>query len=322
MRAVFFGTPRAAVPALEALLVSPHSVAAVVTRPDRAGRRGRALEPPPVKLVAVGAGLPVWQPASPGARSFREQVAEVDPEVLVVVAYGRLLGPKLLAVAPRGAVNVHFSLLPRWRGAAPVQRAILAGDERTGVTTMSLVPELDAGPVYLREEVRIGEDEHAGALEGRLARLGADLLVRTLDGLAAGELRPEPQDDAQATLAPPLEKEEGWLDPGLSAGELVRRVRAFDPWPGTRLVFPGGPVAVLSARAERLEGDAAPGTVLPPRGSDLPVACGDGSLLVLERVKPAGKREMPARSLVDGRVVSVGERATPPEACPRAGGTP
>jgi methionyl-tRNA formyltransferase len=304
---VYFGTPRAAVPALRSLAASRHAVGAVVTQPDRPAGRGRRLEPPPVKVAAQELRLPVAQPESVGTPAFRTWLGEQRPDVLAVVAFGRIFGPKLLAVAPRGAVNLHFSLLPRWRGAAPVQRAILAGDERAGVTTMRLVRELDAGPVFLQAEVEVGAEEHAPALEARLAALGADLLVRTLDGLEASTLSARPQPAEGVTLAPPLERSEGRLDPQRPADELARRVRALDPWPGARLAVPGGEVAVLDAAVAPLPAEAPAGTVLAPRGGDLPVACGQGSVLLLRRVRPPGRGDMPGRSLVDGRFLRQGD---------------
>ena len=309
MRTVFLGTPRAAVPCLRALAASRHEVAAVVCQPDRRAGRGRRLQAPPVKEAALELGLPVLQPESVKTRAFREQLAAHEPDALVVVAYGRILGPKLRAVAPLGALNVHFSLLPRWRGAAPVQRAILAGDARSGVSLMSLVDELDAGPVYRRESVEIGASEHAPELEGRLAELGAGLLLEVLDELETGEAEAIEQDPALVTLAPPLAKGEGLLDPGEPAEALLRRVRALDSWPGAWLELGDRRITVLEAGARAsLALDAQPGTFLEPEGETLPLRCGEGSDLVLERVKPAGRQAMSGRSLVNGRVVDPGER--------------
>lgn len=309
MKTVFLGTPRAAVPCLEALLASAHAPAAVVCQPDRPAGRGRRLSPPPVKEAAREAGLPVLQPEAVTTRAFREELAAFEPELLVVVAYGRILGPKLRGIAPRGALNVHFSLLPRWRGAAPVQRAILAGDPVTGVSLMELVDELDAGPVHLAESVEIGADEHAPALEARLAELGAGLLPPLLDRLEAEDLRPEPQDEEQVTLAPPLRREEGRLDPELRAEELHRQVRAYDPWPGARFALKGERLVVVEAMpVEPTETATACGEVLGLQGEGLVVACGEGTALRLDRVKPAGRGAMSGRSLLNGRRVGLGDR--------------
>lgn len=309
MRTVFLGTPRAAVPALRALAESAHAPAAVVCQPDRRAGRGRRLSAAPVKEAALELGLPVLQPESVATKAFRAELASFEPELLAVVAYGRILGPKLRAVAPRGAINLHFSLLPRWRGAAPVQRALLAGDERTGVSLFRLVDELDAGPVFVEGAVDVEPGEHAPALERRLAELGAGLFVELLDRLEAGEA-PEPreQDESGLTLAPPLRREEGRLDPRRAPDELLRRVRALDPWPGARFELESGPLAVLEASVEAQGADgAAPGTVLAVSGQALVVACGEGGALRLERVKPAGRQAMSGASLVNGRVLAVGD---------------
>lgn len=271
---------------------------------------------PPVKLAALELGLPVLQPESTGTAAFRAEVAALEPEAFAVVAYGHLLGPKLLALAPRGAYNLHFSLLPRWRGAAPVQRSLDAGDAVTGVSIIRIVQELDAGPVLARSEVAIEQGEHAPSLEARLAVIGARLLVEALDRVERGEAREEAQDAGGVTLAPSLSKDEGLLDPRRPAEALARRVRAFDPWPGARLLLPKGAVQVLEAEAcasTTEEAGLPVGSVLAPRGESLPVTCGEGLLLV-HRVKPEGRAAMTARSLVNGRVVSPGDRAAIPDA--------
>jgi methionyl-tRNA formyltransferase len=313
VRTVFLGTPRAAVPSLRALAGSRHEVAGVVCRPHRRAGRGRRLHAPPVKEAALELGLPVLQPEAVKTRAFREAIAALEPEALVVVAYGRILGPRLRAVARHGALNVHFSLLPRWRGAAPVQRAILAGDSRSGVSLMSLVDELDAGPVYRQEAVDIGEGEHAPALEARLAELGAGLLLQVLDEVEGGGAQASPQDERGVTLAPPLRKGEGLLDPRQPASVLLRSIRALDPWPGARLELGERRITVLEASVREGAGpEAVPGTFLEPEGEALPLCCGEGSELLLERVKPAGRQAMSGRSLVDGRVVGPGERVPAP----------
>ncbi len=313
MRVVFFGTPRAAVPSLEALRASTHAIAGVVCQPDRASSRGHRLAPPPVKEAALGMGLPVLQPETTRTAAFRQEVAALAPDAFVVVAYGHILGPRLLDLAPRGAFNLHFSLLPRWRGAAPVQRAILAGDALTGVSIIRLVQELDAGPVLAAREIAIGASEHAPELEARLAAAGAGLLVSVLDALAAGAASEVEQDPARVTLAPPLRREEGWLDPGRPAAELARHVRAFDPWPGARLRLPAGVVAVLEAGVAEGSPGAPVGAVTAAPGEDLRLQCADGALL-LRRVKPQGRGEMSGRSLLNGRLVREGDVALPPPA--------
>ena len=314
MRTVFLGTPRAAVPSLSALAASAHAPAAVVCRPDRPSGRGLRSAAPPVKEAALELGLPVLQPESVAASAFRRALAAHEPEVLVVVAFGRILGPKLRSVAPRGALNVHFSLLPRWRGAAPVQRAMLAGDEATGVSLMQLVDELDAGPVYRQESLGIGPEERAPELEARLADLGSRLLVEVLDALAAGAIEAREQDPRLVTLAPPLRREEGALDLRRPAAELERRVRALDPWPGSRFELAGRGVQVLRARSrEAAAGGSEPGRVLGAEGEGLLLACGEGTALLLELVKPEGRQAMSGRSLLNGRLVAVGDLVSIPE---------
>ena len=301
------GTPEAAVPSLRALAGSRHEILAVVCQPDRPAGRGGGVSAPPVKTAALDLACPVLQPETIKTVAFRDEIDALAPDVLVVVAYGRILGPRLLALAPHGAVNVHFSLLPRWRGASPVQRAILAGDEITGVSIIRLVEELDAGPVLARADVVIEPGEHAPSLEARLALVGARLLLETLDALEAGTAVGAEQDPAGVTLAPPLDKDEGWLDPRESALTLERRVRAFDPWPGARLRFAKGVVSVVDAVAiDDSPQVATPGTVLAPAGDDLPLACTPG-VLMIRRVKPEGRGAMTGRSLVNGRFVSPGE---------------
>jgi len=310
MRLAFFGTPLAAVPSLRALASSAHEVAVVVTQPDRSGKRGRALVPPPVKEAALELGLPLLQPESLRAAA-REELAGFRPEIHVVVAYGNLLGPKLLAVAPRGAVNLHFSLLPRWRGAAPVQRSILAGDETTGISVIRLVQALDAGPVLLRDPVELRAGETATELEARLADIGASRLVEVLDLIQQGGAVEEPQDEALVTLAPPLRKEESALDPRRSALELERAVRALVPWPGARFELEGRSLQVEEARALDERTDLPPGSLMPARDAALPMACGEGVLLLL-RCKPEGRASMSGRSLVDGRWARPGQRLVMP----------
>lgn len=307
MRLVFFGTPRAAVPSLRELARSRHEIAAVVSQPDRPAHRGRRLTAPPVKDAAAELGLAVLQPESVRTAAFREAVAALRADAFAVVAYGHILGPKLLALAPRGAYNLHFSLLPRWRGAAPVQRAMLAGDRETGVSVIRLVQELDAGPVLLQQSAPVEDDDTAPALEARLAQAGAPLLVHALDLVASDRARPTPQDERRVTLAPPLQKGEGDLDASRDAAELERAVRALQPWPGTRLRAPRGSLAVLRARAAGDEPDAAPGTVLGARGEALAIRCGRGVLLV-DEARPEGKAAMSGRSVLNGRLVAAGDR--------------
>ncbi|HKQ61459.1 MAG TPA: methionyl-tRNA formyltransferase, partial [Candidatus Polarisedimenticolaceae bacterium] len=276
MRLVFLGTPSAAVPALAALLRAGHEVARVVTQPDRPVGRSRRPAPPPVKQAALDAGLELLQPRRVKDEEFPAALRSAAPELLVVVAYGRILSDAVLELAPRGAINLHFSLLPRYRGAAPVQWALARGETTTGVSTMRIVSRLDAGDVLLQRAVPIAAGEHAPALEQRLAAIGAELLVATLAGLARGELRGTPQDEAQATYAPLLHRADGELDPTLAAPLLEGHVRGFDPWPGSWVrVEPGGRrLRLVEARALDERGEQAPGSVLELRRDGLVVACG------------------------------------------------
>ncbi|MEM7248779.1 MAG: methionyl-tRNA formyltransferase [Acidobacteriota bacterium] len=322
MRVVFLGTPSPAATILRALHAAGHEIPAVISPPDRPFGRGRKkMKAPAVKETALELGLPVLQPESIKTVAIRKEVAALRPDVLAVVAYGHLLGPRFLALPRLEPLNVHFSLLPRFRGASPVQRALLAGDERTGVSIMRLVRELDAGPVFSVSETSITDDDDAPGLEARLAELGAEALVGLLPELEAGELEPAEQDEAQVVLAPPLRREEGYLDPRLPASELDRTIRALRPWPGTSVVVGERRLALLEATlpAERRH-EAEPGTLLEPDGAALPLACGDGTILNLERVRPEGRAPMDGRSLVVGRHVMVGDRALAPEDPPAAGG--
>jgi methionyl-tRNA formyltransferase len=313
VRLVFFGTPDWAVPSLEALVGAGHEIPAAVTRPDRPRGRGRRHEPCPVARRAAERGISLLQPETLKDREFRGRLAELAPELGVVVAYGRIIPRSLLRAPAHGYLNLHFSLLPRHRGAAPVQRTILAGDRVTGVTTMRMDPGLDTGPVYLSRETPVGEEESAAELGERLARLGAELLVETVDGLTAGGLEPRPQDESRATLAPPLRSEEAWLDWRATAGELDRRIRAFRPWPVARGRCGGREFRVLRGRPAPGAHEATPGELLELREDSLLVACGQSSMLAIERLQPAGRRPMAARAAVAGRYLAPGDRFDPAE---------
>ncbi|HHN75148.1 MAG TPA: methionyl-tRNA formyltransferase [Acidobacteria bacterium] len=317
MKAVFFGTPQWAVPSLDALVGSEHQVVGVVCNPDRpAGRRARSL-PCPVKTRAVELGLePILQPPSLRPREVRQEILRLEAEVFVVVAYGRILPGRLLDAPVHGAVNVHFSLLPRHRGASPVQHAIVCGDRESGVSTMRMDRGLDTGPILLQHSTPIGPEETTTELGARLAEIGARLLIETLDGLLSGDITPRAQDETQATVAPLLDKDAGrfrWEQP---AEQIARRVRAFAQWPKVRAVGPRGVLLMRKVRA--LPGEGAderqpPGTVLERRGEAVAVACGAGSVLLLERVQPEGRREMSgAAALAGGHLCLGGRLAVPP----------
>jgi methionyl-tRNA formyltransferase len=306
---VFLGTPEVAVVALRALLEAGHEVSLVVTRPDRpVGRSGRPA-PPPVKRAAQELGIDVLQPTSVRG-ALVQDVARRAPDGLVVVAYGRILPVSLLEIAVHGAVNVHFSLLPKYRGAAPVQWALAHGERVTGVTTMRIAERLDQGDMLLQREVTIGEDERAPQLRGRLAAIGAQLLVETLARQERGTLTPQPQDPARATYAPSLSRADGEIDPAaLTAEEIAWRIRGFDPWPGVWVGRAGKRLRFVEARATGgVQDGAAAGSVLGLEDGVVVVACGAGTLLSVSRLQLEGRRELGAREAFNGRCLAAGDR--------------
>jgi len=285
------GSGSFAIPSFEALVDNGHDVAALVTQPDREKGRGRALAPPPLKPVAEARGVKVLQPRRVREAEAQGALRALAPDVQVVVAYGQLLPRAVIDIPRFGTVNVHASLLPRYRGAAPIAWAIARGETETGVTTMLLDEGLDTGPVLLRRATTIAPDETAAELTPRLARLGADLLVETLRDMERGALRPEPQDHTQATLAPILRKEDGRIDWSQPARALACRVRAFNPWPGAFTTWNGSRLGVWRAREGSARGSAA-GEILGREGDSLLVGCGAGSTLALTEVQPEGRKRM------------------------------
>ncbi|MBI5508851.1 MAG: methionyl-tRNA formyltransferase [Deltaproteobacteria bacterium] len=307
-RVIFMGSPEFAVPVLEALLGRPASfaVVGVVTQPDKPAGRGRLLTPPPVKLAAIAAGLPVLQPTKMKIDATRDSLAALRPDVVVVAAYGRILPPALLAIPSAGCVNVHASLLPRHRGASPIHHAILAGDPEVGVAIMRMEAGLDTGPVYAMHAVPMPARASAVSLSPLLAALGAELLLAVLPDIVAGTLTPTPQDERAATYAPLLAKEDGRLDFGEPAAALERRVRAMTPWPGAFAVVGGR--RLLVTEAEVVDGGRGEvGVVQVADKHGVVVACRDGGLRLLT-VQPEGRKLMPAGAWVAGRGVQVGER--------------
>ncbi|MGH7819299.1 MAG: methionyl-tRNA formyltransferase [Candidatus Binatia bacterium] len=300
------GTPSFAVNSLAALLDAAHDVAAVVTQPDRPSGRGRPVGAPAVKKLALARGIPVEQPEKLRDPAFLARLRGTAPDAFVVAAYGKILPKALLDLPPRGAINVHGSLLPKYRGAAPIQRAILAGEKKTGVTIMRMNERMDAGDILLQREMPILPDDTGESLGARMAKVGADALLEALALLERGELHATPQLESEATLAPMIRKEEGEIDWKRSASEIERAVRAFHPWPGawTRL---RGKLLKLRRAAVAPHADAPPGTVVEARGETIRVATGDGTLACGE-LQLEGKRAMDARELVSGRLVRDGER--------------
>ena len=304
MRIVFFGTPVFAVASLQALLHGRFTVAGVVTQPDKPqGRSRSALIPPPVKVAAQAAGIPVLQPVRPIGDVFTASLRRLEPDLGIVVAYGHILRPEVLSVPARGMINVHASLLPRHRGAAPIQHAILAGDRETGISIMQMEEGLDSGPVLHHMATPIGANETAGALAARLADLGAAALVEAISQ-GSGLTRPQPQDHSKATYAPKLDRELAHLEWQRDAAALVRQIRAFDPAPGAWTNLNGSTLKLFGATQE--SGSGEPGTVLET-GGRLLVAAGGGAVAVSE-VQPAGKNRLPVEAWVRGRGVTVGQR--------------
>lgn len=307
MRTIFFGSPDFAVPCLEALH-EISEIAVVISQPDRPAGRGLAVRPPAVKKRALELGLEVWQPKKVRTAEFAEKLRSLDADVGVVVAYGRIL-PRAVLDAPRlGCVNVHASLLPRWRGAAPIQWSIVHGDQETGVTLMEVDERMDAGPILAIAPTPITPDDDAATLSDRLSKMGAELLREQLPRYVAGDLTPQPQDDAAATMAPLLKKEHGRIDWNKPAREVHNQIRGMNPWPGAHTVLGERRIKVHRALASTLDPEGAvPGevTALDPEG--ILVACSEGTLEIQE-LQESGRKRVDARAFVSGRGVAVGDR--------------
>jgi methionyl-tRNA formyltransferase len=313
-RIVFLGTPEPAAVVLRALTEAGFPVPLAVTRPDRPRRRGGHTEPSPLKAAAVAAGIPVYQPEDINAEESVEKIRAAEPDVLLIVAFGRILKRPLLEVSRLFPVNLHFSLLPEYRGAAPVARAIADGRRETGVTLQRIVPRLDAGPVLASEKVAIGPDETTGELTARLSILGARLTVETLGAIERGEHEERTQDDAKATKAPRLEKKEGVVDWGRSAREIQCHIRAMTPWPGATTSFLSRrrprPTPVILLRSSVEEGEEAggsPGDVVAVTREGIVVRTGAG-LLAIRELKPAGKKTLGAAEFTNGYRTAPGDR--------------
>jgi methionyl-tRNA formyltransferase len=308
LRLAFLGTAAFAVPALKAVHGAGHEIALVLSQPDRPRGRGQQLQPTPLKLAAQELGLPVEQPEKARDAAVLERLAALRLDALAVVAYGQILPQALLDLPRLGCVNLHASLLPRWRGAAPIEWAIAEGDAETGVCTQRMLLKLDAGPVLGSRATAIAPDEDAAALTARLALLGADLLAETLSSLAAGGLAPEPQDEARATYARLLTRADGWADWALDAAALERRCRAFSQRPGFHARLAG---AAEGLKLHRLAVDAAgpaePGTVLEASQAGIKVACAGGAVRIL-RLQPPGGRVMEAAEFLRGHALAPGAR--------------
>jgi methionyl-tRNA formyltransferase len=315
-RIVFFGTPEFAVPALAALVEAGRQPLRVVAQPSRPvgrGHRRDQLQDPPVAAWARGHGLAVTQPETVRDPAFLAQMRELAPDVAVVVAFGQIFPRDLLALPRLGCVNVHASLLPRWRGAAPIQAAIAgsagsaAGDARTGVTTMLMEAGLDTGPMLLQEETEIGPEETAGELSRRLSEMGGRLLVRTLERLERGDLAPRPQDPEAATYAPRLTRESGRVDWTRPAGEIAARLRAYTPWPGLSAELGGRPVKLTRVEILPETKAGAPGTFLGMRDGRLAVVCGEGTVLGLAELQRPGRKPLKGADFANGERLRAGE---------------
>ena len=305
-RIVFAGTPEFARIILAELLRGPEEVVGIFTQPDRPAGRGRALQTSPVKQEALAAGIPIFQPESCKTGEALDLLRSLAPDLLIVVAYGQILPQAVLDLPTRGAINVHASLLPAWRGAAPIARAIAAGDKESGVAIMQMEAGLDAGPVLWVERVPIAPDDTAASLHDRLARLGSAALRRALDGLWANRLKPVPQDPALATYARKLKKEEARFDWQLPAATLERLVRAFNPSPVAHTLFRDKGLRVWRAQVRAVRGDQAPGTISAVEKDGVVVTCGEDQLQLLA-VQPAGKGVLSGSDFVRGYHPQIGE---------------
>jgi methionyl-tRNA formyltransferase len=318
VKLVFCGTPRFAVPTLEALLAAGHEIALVVTQPDRPAGRSQQVAAPPVKQTALAAGLPVTQPEKiRNNAEFRAQLETIKPDAIVVVAYGRIIPPWMLALPRLGCINLHASLLPRYRGAAPIQWAVARGETVTGNTTMLLEEGLDTGPILLQQQVGIGPNQTAADLFDVLAQAGAPLMIETLAGLADGSIQPKPQDHKRATLAPLLNREDGRMDfAAHTAAELRNRWRGFQPWPGAFTALDGKKLIVhrmnVGMDVADAAGPATPASATPGQvhveQKRLLVACAQNTWLELVEVQLEGKKRLPAADFLRGAQLAADAR--------------
>ncbi|MBF0213743.1 MAG: methionyl-tRNA formyltransferase [Magnetococcales bacterium] len=303
-RIVFMGTPDFALPSLNALIDSTHSVVGVFTQPDRPTGRGMKLRPSPVKEVAMHHRIPTFQPQKLKDPSAIADCQALQPDLIVVVAYGQILPQAILAMPPQGCINVHASLLPRWRGAAPIHRALLAGDPETGITIMRMDQGLDTGPILSMESLSLSETITGGELHDALAQMGAALLLRTIEALKANRIRPTPQPDVGVIHAPKLVRADEKISFDQPARQVQRHILALNPWPGASALLENQPVKLLHARLNQ-EGSGSPGTILSLHDDGPEIACREGSVIVTE-LQPPGKRRMTAAEWLRGHPVQVG----------------
>lgn len=307
LRILFMGTPDFAAATLQALLTGPDKVVAVVTQPDRPKGRGKKLTPPPVKLLAGQAGIPVLQPTKIKTQEFRDELLAYAPDVVVVTAYGRILPQALLELAPHGAINVHGSLLPAYRGAAPIQWAVINGDTETGVTIMQMDAGMDTGDILLTAALPLDDQETAGSLFPKLAALGGSTLLSALKLLKTGQLTAVPQDGEKATVAPMLKKEDGRIDWTTSARQIHCLIRGLDPWPSAYCFYTDKRLQLFAPEIVHQDSSAEPGTLLAADKRGLLIATGRDCLLVRE-VQPEGKKRMPVEAFLCGFPLAAGVR--------------
>lgn len=310
LRIVYFGTPDFAVPGLRTLIDSPHQVVALVSQPDRPKGRGHKLQPTPTKVVAEAAGIPVLQPTRLKDAAFADALQALSPDLGVVAAYGRLIPDRILEIPRLGMINIHASLLPKYRGAAPVHRAVINGDAETGVTIMRLVTELDAGATFATVRVPIGPDDTTPEVEQKLARAGADLALEVVNQLAEGTAAEVPQNHAEATYAAKIERGEGAIDWTLPASRIHNLVRGLQPWPLVSATLDGVRVLIHRTALTDEPASAAPGTIVSASNGVLAVATGDGRVLRILELQPEGKRVMSVRDFLAGRRLQPGTRVT------------
>jgi len=305
LRVLFIGTSDFACPSLKALVDASYRVVEVVTQPDRPRGRGQKLAPPPVKSLAVSRKLPVFQPEKLRDPSAVARLRSLCPDLIVVAAYGQILSPSVLAIPPQGCINIHGSLLPKYRGAAPIARAILKGEKKTGVTTMRMDEGMDTGPILLMEETEISPEDNLESLHDRLALIGAGLLLKTLRGLETGTVKPIAQDHSRATYAPKVSREEARIDWRSSARDIANLIRAFDPWPGAYSTWMGKTVKLF--RPLVIEGPAQepPGTLIKADPQGLSVAAADGYLVVRE-VQMESRPRLPVEQFLRGTALETG----------------
>lgn len=307
MRIVFMGTPDFAVPSLEALVAAGHEVCGVFCQPDKpVGRHQNKLQPPAVKVCAQSHNIPVFQPTKLRDGTALAQLQELNPELIVVAAYGRILPDDILALPPKGCINVHSSLLPKYRGAAPINWAVVNGEKETGVTIMHMATELDAGDIIDQVKAPIDPDENVEAVHDRLAQLGGELLVKVVADIVAGTAKRTPQDHSQATLAPMLSRALSPIDWSRSAKEIHNQVRGLTPWPATSTDILGDTIKVFAVEEPGIETGKTPGTVIAANKAGIDVACGDGKVIRLTEIQAPGSRRMSAANYLAGHPVTVG----------------